>query len=61
VIVELATGPKVRKFNLAEDDGFLRVKINTMTSFRGEVKPLSDVIRFYSMLKNPAENESDSS
>jgi hypothetical protein len=57
----LPLDPRFASSNLAEDDGFLRVKINTMTSFRGEVKPLSDVIRFYSMLKNPAENERDTS
>jgi hypothetical protein len=37
--------------NLSEDDGFLReIKICSMTSIRGEVRPSVHVARFYGML-----------
>jgi hypothetical protein len=36
----LAIGPKVPRLKLSRGDGFLReIKICTMPSFRGEVKP----------------------
>jgi hypothetical protein len=42
--------------NLAKDNGFLKaIKICSMTSFKGEVKPSTHVVRFYGMLKTPAE------
>jgi hypothetical protein len=40
----------------AKNSGFLRaIKIHSMTSFIGEVKALAVAVRFYSMLKIPAE------
>jgi hypothetical protein len=40
VVIVLVIGPKVRGFNPAEDDGFLRaIKIRSTTSFGREVKP----------------------
>jgi hypothetical protein len=42
--------PRSAGLNPAEDDRFLRaIKIHSMPSFVGEVKPLARVIRFYYM------------
>jgi hypothetical protein len=46
--------------DLAKNSGFLRaIKIHSMTSFIGEVKALAVAVRFYSMLKIPAEYDRD--
>jgi hypothetical protein len=48
--------------NLAKDNGFLKaIKICSMTSFKGQVKPSTHVVRFYGMLKTPAEYDRDTS
>jgi hypothetical protein len=40
MVIVLATGPKVRGFKPAEDDGFLKPKkIRSTNSFGGEVNP----------------------
>jgi hypothetical protein len=50
--------PRFTGSNLAEDDGFLRaIRMHSMTSFRGEVKPWPRVARSYGMLKNPVKYE----
>jgi hypothetical protein len=46
--------------NPAEDDGFLRaIQIRSEPSFGGEVMPSAHVVRFYGVLKIPAEYTSD--
>jgi hypothetical protein len=57
--------PLVQRFsglNLAENDGFLRpIVIRSTTYFGREVEPLAHVVRFYGMLKIPAEYDRDTS
>jgi hypothetical protein len=46
----------------AEDDGFLRmIKICSTPFFGREVRLSARVVRFYGMLKNPSEYETDTS
>jgi hypothetical protein len=43
MVIVVATGPNIRKFKTSwERDGFIReIKIQSTTSFRGEVKPFA--------------------
>jgi hypothetical protein len=56
----LATGPKARGFKPGWGQWTLRaINIRSMTSFRQEVSLRFHVVRFYGILKNPAEYEKD--
>jgi hypothetical protein len=62
VVFVLATGPKVRGFNPAEDDEHLRaIKIRSTTSIGEKMKPSFHVVRVYSMLKDPVKLERETS
>jgi hypothetical protein len=53
IVLAMPLNPRFVDSNPTESDGFLMVikKIICTTSFGGEIKPSSHVIRFYSMLK----------
>jgi hypothetical protein len=59
--VYLILDPRFSCLNPAEGDGCLRaIKILSMPSFGGEVKPSAHVARCYGMLKIPSKCERDS-
>jgi hypothetical protein len=58
----LPLDPSFAGSNPAQNDGFLReTEVLSTISFREEEKPLAPVVRFYSMLKIPAEYDKDTS
>jgi hypothetical protein len=58
VVTYLPSDPRFVGSNQAEDDGYLRViKIRTMTSFGGDVKPLVPCHNILRHVKEPYECE----
>jgi hypothetical protein len=56
VVFVLSIGPRVHRFKPGRDDGFLRaIQIRSTTFFGGEVSLPLHVVRFYGMLKIPAD------
>jgi hypothetical protein len=58
VVIVLVIGFKVRSFRPSRMD-LRAMKIHSTTSFLRAVKLSAHVLRFYGMLKNPAEYEKD--
>jgi hypothetical protein len=58
----LAIGPKVRGFRHDRGRWILKtIEIHSTTALGGEVKPSAHVVKFYGMLKIPAEYDRDTS
>jgi hypothetical protein len=55
-------GPRFEGSDTIEDDGFLKtIEIHSTTALGGGVKPSAHVVKFYGMLKIPAEYDRDTS
>jgi hypothetical protein len=62
VVIVLAIGPKVRGFKPGRGRWILRaINIPSISFFEGKYSHRPHVVRFYGMLKNPAEYDRDSS